>query len=223
MLRTRSAGRAGRATSDDKDLELGPDAELGGAELELGGLIPEGFDEEDAGPDEAAGPEGNEYDIVVEEGVASPVSEDEIRADLDRVLAEEGVGRPCMVSVSVVSDERIRELNAEYRSKDAVTDVLECERPDDPDLAPGEPCELGDIVIAPAFVASRAAGFGTTAADEFRLLLVHGCLHLLGYDHLADDEAEVMEAREDELVALLPHDGVRGHVELTRHREGVDE
>ena len=78
-------------------------------------------------------------------------------------------------------------------------------------------------MIAPAFVASRAAGFGTTAADEFRLLLVHGCLHLLGYDHLADDEAEVMEAREDELVALLPHDGVRGHVELTRHREGVDE
>lgn len=167
----------------------------------------------------------NEYDIVFEEGVDSPVGEDEICADLDRVLAEEGVARPCMVSVSVVTDERIRELNAEYRDKDVVTDVisLECERPDDPDLAPGEPCELGDIVIAPAYVATRAAGFGTTPADEFRLLLVHGCLHLLGYDHLEEAEAQVMEAREDELVAMLPHDGVRGHVALTRHREGVDE
>ena len=113
--------------SDDKDLELGPDAELGGAELELGGLIPEGFDEEDAGPDEAAGPEGNEYDIVVEEGVASPVSEDEIRADLDRVLAEEGVGRPCMVSVSVVSDERIRELTLSLAQKEEALACLKKE------------------------------------------------------------------------------------------------
>ena len=183
--------------SDDKDLELGPDAELGGAELELGGLIPEGFDEEDAGPDEAAGPEGNEYDIVVEEGVASPVSEDEIRADLDRVLAEEGVGRPCMVSVSVVSDERIRELNAEYRSKDAVTDVisLECERPDDPDLAPGEPCELGDIVIAPAFVASRAAGFGMIRRPPRPPLAVPRCPYPTRFGPPGPDEAKARSER----------------------------
>ena len=88
---------------------------------------------------------------------------------------------------------------------DRATDVLslECERPDDPDLAEGEPCELGDIVLAPAYIARQAAAFGTTPADESRLLLVHGLLHLLGYDHIEDDEAEVMEAREDELVALV--------------------
>ena len=121
--------------------------------------------------------------------------------------------------------ERIRELNAEWRGRDVATDVisLECERPDDPDLAPGEPCELGDIVLAPDYIARQAARFGTTAADEFRLLLVHGTLHLLGYDHLEDDEAEVMEAREDALLALLPHDGATRPVTLTRHREGVDE
>jgi probable rRNA maturation factor len=167
----------------------------------------------------------NEYDITAEEGMGAPISEDEIRADLDRVLAEEGVDRDCLVSVSIVGDERIRELNAEWRGRDVATDVisLECERPDDPDLAPGEPCELGDIVLAPDYIARQATRFGTTPADEFRLLLVHGTLHLLGYDHLEDDEAEVMEAREDALLALLPHDGTTRPVTLTRHREGVDE
>ncbi len=167
----------------------------------------------------------NEYDITAEEGMAAPISDDEIRADLDRVLAEEGVSRDCLLSISIVGDERIRELNAEWRGRDVATDVisLECERPDDPDLAPGEPCELGDIVLAPDYIARQAARFGITAADEFRLLLVHGTLHLLGYDHLEDDEAEVMEAHEDALLALLPHDGATRPVTLTRHREGVDE
>ncbi len=167
----------------------------------------------------------NEYDITAEEGMSAPISEDEIRADLDRVLSEEGVTRDCLVSVSIVGDGRIRELNAEWRDRHAATDVisLECERPDDPDLAPGEPCELGDIVLAPDYIARQAACFGTTAADEFRLLLVHGTLHLLGYDHLDDEEAEVMEAREDALLALLPRDGPARPVTLTRHREGVDE
>ena len=167
----------------------------------------------------------NEYDITAEEGMSAPIAEDEIRSDLDRVLAEEGVTRDCLVSISIVGDERIRELNAEWRGRDTATDVisLECERPDDPDLAPGEPCELGDIVLAPNYIARQAEHFGTTPADEFRLLLVHGALHLLGYDHLEDDEAEVMEAREDALLALLPHDGASQPVTITRHRKGVDE
>lgn len=167
----------------------------------------------------------NEYDIEVEEGVDVPIGLEEIEADCDLILRREGVDRPCRVSLSVVSDARIRELNVTWRGRDAVTDVisLECERPDDPDLALGEPCELGDIVLAPAYIAAQAARLGTTAADEFRLLLVHGMLHLLGYDHLEDAEAETMEAREDELLGFLPTDCSPGHVEVTRHREGIDE
>lgn len=163
----------------------------------------------------------NEYDICADEGVVAPLSDEEVRADLDRVLAEEGVRRDCLVSVSFVSDERIHELNREWRDVDRPTDVisLECERPDSSDLADGEPCELGDIVLAPAYIERQAVSFGTTAADEFRLLLVHGMLHLLGYDHLEDTEAERMEAREDELLALLPHDGEVSSHTLTRHDE----
>ena len=161
-------------------------------------------------------------DITFDEGVSCPLSEDELNELFAFVLAQEGVERPCMASVSVVSDEHMRELNKEWRDQDRATDVLslECERPDDPYLAPGEPCELGDLVLAPAYIARQAASFGTTPADECRLLTIHGILHLLGYDHLADDEAEVMEAREDELLALVTTDAPVAHVAFTRHRGG---
>lgn len=166
----------------------------------------------------------NEYDLSCEEGVCAPIGDEDICAACDLVLAQEGVERPCMVSISVVSEERIRALNDAWRDVDRATDVisLECERPDDPDLAPGEPCELGDIVLAPAYIARQAASFGTTEADEFRLLLTHGLLHLLGYDHLDEDEAEAMEAREEALLALMPCDRPIDHVTLTRHREDGD-
>ena len=160
-------------------------------------------------------------DLEVREGVTWPLDEDELQAICDHVLAAEGVTRPCYLSVSVVDDDEIRTVNRDWRDIDAATDVisLECERPDDPDLAPDEPCELGDILLAPAYIARQAQRFGTTAADEFRLLVVHGLLHLLGYDHLEEEEAQRMEAREDELVAQLSTDGDLRAVRLTRHEE----
>ena len=165
----------------------------------------------------------NDYDISVEDGERATLTDDEMRACCDATLARAGVERPCMVSISFVSEGRIRSLNAEWRGQDRPTDVisLECERPDDPALAPGEPCELGDIVLAPAYVARQAVAFGTTEADEHRLLLVHGLLHLLGHDHLDEASAEAMEAREDALLALVPTDGTLDRVVITRHREGV--
>lgn len=157
-------------------------------------------------------------DLSVDQDVDCPLTQDEVVAVCDLVLREEGVERTCFVSVTVVDDARIREINQEWRGQDRPTDVvsLECERPDDPDLAPGEPCELGDIVLAPAYIARQAQQFLATPADEFRLLLVHGMLHLLGYDHLEEDEARRMEQREDELAALAAGRPM-GHTRLTRH------
>ncbi len=160
-------------------------------------------------------------DFDLAEGVDCPLDEDECLSICEVVLSEEGVTRPCFVSLSIVDDEEMREKNLEWRDVDSVTDVisLECERPDDPGLAEDEPCELGDIVLAPDYITRQAAQFGTTPADEMRLLLVHGLLHLLGYDHLEEDEAQDMEAREDELLSLMPTDGTLGRVVITRHRE----
>lgn len=165
-----------------------------------------------------------ELDLALDEGVTCALSEQELFDTVALVLGEEGVERPCGLSLSIVTDERMHQLNLEWRDVDRVTDVisLECERPDDPDLAPGEPCELGDILLAPDYIARQAASFGTTPADETRLLLVHGTLHLLGYDHLEEDEAQAMEAREDELVGLLATDGDLAGVRVTRH-EGTED
>jgi probable rRNA maturation factor len=162
-----------------------------------------------------------ELDLSYDEGVACALDDAGLERTVALVLDEEGVDRPCGLSLSVVTDEHMHELNREWREVDRPTDVLslECERPDDPDLAPGEPCELGDVVLAPAYIARQADSFGTTPADETRLLLVHGVLHLLGYDHLVDEEAEVMEAREDFLVSLLETDGDLRGVRVTRHED----
>ena len=160
-------------------------------------------------------------DLDIRDGIELPLDEAELSRICDTVLAAEGVERPCFVSLSVVDDDEMRTTNLEWRGIDATTDVisLECERPDDPDLGEGEPCELGDILLAPDYIAAQAKRLGTTAADECRLLLVHGLLHLLGYDHLVDEEAEVMEAREDELVAQIKTDGSLAGVRLTRHED----
>ena len=120
---------------------------------------------------------------------------------VDFVLAEEGIDRPAELSVTFCGPERIHQLNAEFRDVDRATDVLSfpC---DDPDEVPeGETVFLGDIVIAPEVVLPQAAEYGNTYEAELSILLTHGVLHLLGYDHIEDDEAEEMEGRERAILA----------------------
>ncbi|MDN0054358.1 rRNA maturation RNase YbeY [Collinsella ihumii] len=120
-------------------------------------------------------------------------------------LEHEGVERPVEVSVSFVDDEEMRGLNRTWREIDAPTDVLsfECDSPFDEDIPADEAVELGDVILAPGVITAQAAEFGNTPAEECRLMLVHGLLHLLGYDHLEDAEAADMEAREIEVLREL--------------------
>ena len=106
-----------------------------------------------------------------------------------------------------VDTDSIHELNREHMGKDRPTDVLSFPLDDDDDL-PGETL-LGDVVICPAVAAANAPehnGQGHhrgSVEDEIALLVVHGVLHVLGYDHTNDDEAEEMEALEQ--TVLLAH------------------
>ncbi|MBO4352725.1 MAG: rRNA maturation RNase YbeY [Eggerthellaceae bacterium] len=123
------------------------------------------------------------------------------------VIRSEGNPDDTEVSINFVTDETIHELNREYRGIDRPTDVLsfECDGYED-DVAPlveGMGFELGDIVIAPDVAERQAPEYGMTFADEMSLLVVHGLLHLCGYDHLEEDEALVMEARECELLSAF--------------------
>ena len=133
------------------------------------------------------------------------LSEDEVCAIAAHVLTAEGVERDVEISLSYVDEGEMHDLNRQWRDIDRTTDVLsfECDSAFDEDIPLDEVLELGDIILAPEVIARQAPGFGNAPADECRLMLVHGLLHLLGYDHIEDDEAEEMEAREDALLREL--------------------
>lgn len=133
------------------------------------------------------------------------ISDCDIESAVAATLAHEGVERPVEVSVSFVDDEEMRGLNRTWRQIDAPTDVLsfECDSPFDEDIPQGESVELGDVILAPGVIAHQAPEFDATPVEECRLMLVHGLLHLLGYDHLDDEEAAAMEAREEEILRAL--------------------
>lgn len=116
----------------------------------------------------------------------------------------------CEVSISLVGPEEIQRLNAEYRGIDKPTDVLsfECDDPWAQD-ADDDLIEIGDVVIALDVVDEQRERFGTTFEQEASLMLVHSLLHLLGYDHMDDAEAEEMEAIEREILEAYGIEGVR--------------
>lgn len=155
------------------------------------------------------------YEIDVEvEGVAG-VGAEALRADARRLLAAAGLG-PAELSVLLVDDERIQELNAEWRGKDAATDVLSFPQ----QAAPVLGGVLGDIVISVPTAAAQAQGLGHPLDTELRVLLVHGLCHLLGQDHETEHEAAQMAEHELRLLAAIGVDGARvGLVERAR-REG---
>ena len=113
------------------------------------------------------------------------------------------------VSISFVTDEEIAQLNAEYRGKDGPTDVLsfECDGLDDDmllfedDQLEVPEFALGDIVIAPDVALKQSVDYGTTFEQEISVLLVHGLLHLCGYDHIEDEDAAIMEPLEREILS----------------------
>ena len=112
------------------------------------------------------------------------------------------VGKPCTVDVLLTDDAEIRRLNRDFRKQDKATNVLSFPTSLMP-VPPGEMAHLGDIVLAHETVAREAAEAGKTIADHTSHLLVHAMLHLLGYDHENDVDAEIMEQKEREILARL--------------------
>jgi len=107
------------------------------------------------------------------------------------------------MTIRLVDEAEGRELNNTYRHKDYATNVLSFPA-DVPDDLLDIPL-LGDLVICVAVVEREAAEQGKTLEAHWAHLVIHGCLHLLGYDHIDDEEAEEMEALERELLAELGH------------------
>ena len=109
------------------------------------------------------------------------------------ILDSEGVAEEAEVSVLFCDDPFMRELNRQYRKKDAPTDVLSFCQDAPP---PGEVRALGDIVISLETVAGHHPGDPAAMRREVRLLFCHGMLHLLGYDHTNARDRDIMAAKQ---------------------------
>ncbi len=105
------------------------------------------------------------------------------------------------LSLSLVGDAAIRELNREYRGRDRATDVLSFPLGDQP--APAAERLLGDVVISVDTAARQAAEYDATLQREIYRLLIHGVLHLKGHDHLERDERLAMEREERRLAEAI--------------------
>lgn len=106
----------------------------------------------------------------------------------------------CELSIRLVDEAESAELNNDYRGKNYPTNVLSFpfESP-----VPLEPQLLGDLVLCVPVVAKEATEQNKTLEDHWAHLVVHGCLHLLGYDHIEDEDAEEMEALEISILQKL--------------------
>ena len=115
--------------------------------------------------------------------------------------------RPVELSVRLAGDDEVRALNAEWRGKDKVTNVLSFPMADRENLRDTSVVEpellLGDIILARGVCEAEAAEKGVSVQQHATHLIVHGTLHLLGHDHAHDDEASDMEAREVRALARL--------------------
>ena len=129
-------------------------------------------------------------------------AEDEAEEAIRRAIAAaEALFEPADAEVGVLlcDDAEIRRLNAQWRDKDTATNVLSF-----PAAAHNATClHLGDIAIARETVEREATEEGKSLVDHLTHLTVHGYLHLLGFDHETDDDAEEMESLEREILASL--------------------
>ncbi len=143
-------------------------------------------------------------DIMVEAGEWSRLEGAEDlaqRAAEAAVTVAEETEEDFEVSVMLTDDAHIRELNRTWRQKDKPTNVLSFPAPDQPG-AEG-PRHLGDIALAYETLVRESEEESKALADHFAHLIVHGILHLLGYDHEDEEEAEDMEALEVKALATL--------------------
>ena len=95
---------------------------------------------------------------------------------------------------------KIREINRDYRNKDAVTDVISFAFEEVEDVKYEDVRFLGEIYISYERCKEQAASFGHSVRREFSYLAVHGLLHLLGYDHMTEEDKKVMRALEEEIL-----------------------
>ena len=135
-------------------------------------------------------------DVQVASDAAGLPSIDAVRGWVERTVRTTDSARDAEVSVRIVDEAEMQALNREYRDQDKPTNVLAFPAGDTGFALPGEIPLLGDIVVCAGVVAREADEQGKPLEHHWAHMLVHGTLHLLGYDHVGDEQAAAMEALE---------------------------
>ncbi len=138
-----------------------------------------------------------------------PITEEEIRNWASLTLKD--FRKEAELTIRFVEPEEITHLNHTYRKKEKSTNVLAFPSALPPEIQLEFPY-LGDVIICPEVLLSESKEQNKTLDAHWCLILIHGILHLLGYDHIKDDEAEIMQAIEIKLLAELgypnPYDDI---------------
>nr|WP_298146185.1 rRNA maturation RNase YbeY [uncultured Pseudomonas sp.] len=142
-----------------------------------------------------------ELDLQIASDAGNLPSEAQFRAWCELALRQRSADSE--LTIRLVDESEGRELNHTYRQRDYATNVLSFPA-DVPDGLLDIPL-LGDLVICAPVVEREALEQNKPAHAHWAHMVIHGCLHLLGYDHIEDEEAEEMEALERELLAELGH------------------
>ncbi len=144
-------------------------------------------------------------DVELASGAAAAPAADEIVRWVRRAVVATGRDADFEVSVRIVNEDEMQALNREFRGKDNSTNVLSFPAVDIMGLPADTQVPLGDIVVCAAIVIREAATQGKLLADHWAHMLVHGTLHLLGYDHVLEADAMAMESLE---IQVLNQHGV---------------
>lgn len=130
--------------------------------------------------------------------------EQDFTAIIEQALKTLGIEDDVEVSCVLVDDERIHEINREYRHIDRSTDVISFAMEDnDQFYVEGMPRTLGDIFISVDHAKKQAEEYGHSLRREMCFLFTHGILHLLGYDHMTDEQEKEMFGLQDQILGAL--------------------
>lgn len=148
---------------------------------------------------------GYKIDIQIEKGFCSLLQKRWLGRIARESLNAAKAPSPATISLVIAGDDRVRELNRLYRKKDKTTDVLAfpAQETEGFILPPEENTHLGDVIISYPQAARQAQEYGHSLERELSLLVAHGVLHLLGYDHEKVGEGKRMRAKEKEILSLL--------------------
>lgn len=147
-------------------------------------------------------------EIQVDKQFGDQVEEGWLRHVVERALTVENIEPPTELSLLITDDETVRELNRTYRGVDDTTDVLAFALREGADDAsfPSSPdgiVRLGEVIISYPRTVSQSREHGHTPDDELALLIIHGVLHLLGYDHDEPEKERDMKNRESRILTSL--------------------